>query len=99
VPSGERAELCRGAHAEQNAIAQAAKQGISVKGADMYCTTQPCIICTKIIINAGIKNVYYFEDYKSDDILEEIVSTNKITHFVKIHKSILGTTIEHTIGN
>lgn len=57
VPSGERAELCRGLHAEQNAIIQAANYGASLKGAMLYCTNQPCIICAKMIINAGISEI------------------------------------------
>jgi dCMP deaminase len=63
VPSGERQEICRGLHAEQNAILQAAYHGVSIKGAVMYCTTQPCITCAKMIINAGIVKIYYLEDY------------------------------------
>lgn len=63
IPSGERHELCRAAHAEQNAIAQAAEYGISVKGATMYVTHQPCVMCAKIIINAGIKRIVYSGDY------------------------------------
>uniref|UniRef100_A0A7C3VBI1 Cytidine deaminase n=1 Tax=Archaeoglobus fulgidus TaxID=2234 RepID=A0A7C3VBI1_ARCFL len=63
VPSGERQELCRGAHAEQNAIIQAAKFGISVDGAILYSTHCPCITCAKIIINAGIRRVVYGRDY------------------------------------
>jgi len=63
VPSGQRHELCRGLHAEQNAIIQAAYHGISIKGATMYCTTSPCVICAKMIINAGIKEVIYEEGY------------------------------------
>lgn len=63
VPSGQRHELCRGLHAEQNAIIQAAYHGISIKGATMYCTTSPCVICAKMIINAGIKEVIYEEEY------------------------------------
>ena len=54
VPSGERHELCRGAHAEQNAIIQAAGSGTSIDGATMYCTDSPCSTCTKMIINSGI---------------------------------------------
>jgi dCMP deaminase len=57
IPSGERHELCRGLHGEQNAFLQAALHGTSLKGATLYCTTQPCIICAKMIINAGIKEV------------------------------------------
>ncbi len=57
IPSGERHELCRGLHAEQNAFLQAALHGTSLKDAILYSTTQPCIICAKMIINAGIKEV------------------------------------------
>lgn len=57
IPSGERHELCRGLHAEQNAFLQAALYGTSLKGAVLYTTTQPCIICAKMVINAGIKEV------------------------------------------
>jgi dCMP deaminase len=57
IPSGERHELCRGLHAEQNAFLQAALHGTSLKDAVLYSTTQPCLICAKMIINAGIKEV------------------------------------------
>ena len=57
VPSGQRHELCRGLHAEQNALLQAALYGVSSKGSTLYITNQPCIICAKMIINAGIKEV------------------------------------------
>lgn len=63
VPSGERHELCRGIHAEQNAIIQAAYYGVSIKDADIYCTNLPCAICAKLIINAGIQRIYYQEGY------------------------------------
>jgi len=63
VPSGERHELCRGIHAEQNAIIQAAVNGVSVKGGTMYCTNQPCSICAKMIVNAEIKTVYIADAY------------------------------------
>lgn len=63
VPSGERHELCRGLHAEQNAIIQAARHGINISGATLYCTNSPCIICTKMLINAGIRKVVYLEGY------------------------------------
>ncbi|MGM0501241.1 MAG: deoxycytidylate deaminase [Bacillota bacterium] len=59
VPSGERHELCRGLHAEQNAIIQAALHGSSIKNATLYCTHQPCILCTKMIINAGIQRIVF----------------------------------------
>ncbi len=67
VPSGEKHELCRGVHAEQNAIIQAACHGIQVKSSTLYCTNQPCSICAKMIINAGIQIVYYKDGY--DDSL------------------------------
>jgi len=74
VPSGERHELCRGLHAEQNAIIQAALHGVSVNGSTLYCTNHPCIICAKMIINAGIITVVAKADYRdkfAEDILEE----------------------------
>lgn len=63
IPSGERHELCRGLHAEQNAIIQAANLGFSVEGAVLYCTNLPCSICTKMLINISLKEVYYREGY------------------------------------
>ena len=54
IPSGQQHELCRGIHAEQNAIIQAARYGVSIEGSVLYCTTQPCTQCTKMLINAGI---------------------------------------------
>ncbi|MBN1526167.1 MAG: cytidine/deoxycytidylate deaminase family protein [Candidatus Omnitrophica bacterium] len=74
IPSGERHELCRGLHAEQNAFLQAALHGTSVKGASLYSTTQPCIICAKMIINAGINEIVIKGDYPdklSKDLLKE----------------------------
>ncbi len=66
VPSGERHELCRGVHAEQNAIIQAAVNGTSISGAVLYCTTQPCIICSKMLINSEIKTIYVRETYPDE---------------------------------
>lgn len=63
VPSGERHELCRGLHAEQNALLQASLYGISVKEGLLYCTNQPCLICAKMIINAGIKEIMVSDGY------------------------------------
>ena len=63
VPSGQRHELCRGLHAEQNALLQASLYGVSVKDSVLYCTIQPCIICTKMLINAGIKEVVIITGY------------------------------------
>ncbi|HHU43885.1 MAG: cytidine/deoxycytidylate deaminase family protein [Bacillota bacterium] len=70
IPSGTRHELCYAVHAEQNAIIQAAKIGVSLEGATMYCTHQPCAICTKMIINSGIKRVVYKEGYPDEFSLE-----------------------------
>ena len=66
IPSGQRHEICRGLHAEQNVIIQAAVHGISLKGAEIYCTHQPCLICTKMLINCGITKVYFQEAYPDD---------------------------------
>ena len=74
VESGTKQELCRAVHAEQNAIAQAARLGISIEGATLYCTHKPCVTCTKIIVNSGIKRVVYVNDYPdelADKMLEE----------------------------
>ena len=74
VPSGERHELCRALHAEQNAIIQAAVLGQSVDGGSIYITHQPCAICSKMIINAGISRIVVREGYPDDlarDILDE----------------------------
>ncbi len=70
IPSGTRHEICYAVHAEQNAIAQAAKMGISVEGATIYVTHQPCAICCKMIINAGIKKVIYKHGYPDEFSLE-----------------------------
>jgi dCMP deaminase len=72
VPSGERHELCRGLHAEQNSIIQAALHGVSVKDATLYCTNHPCVICAKMIINAGVAKVIFREGY-SDQLSEEML--------------------------
>lgn len=74
IPSGERHELCRGLHAEQNVIIQAAYHGIPINGSILYCTNKPCVICTKMIINAGIVGIYYedgYDDSLADQMLKE----------------------------
>lgn len=63
IPSGTKQELCYATHAEQNAIIQAARLGVSIDGATLYCTHQPCAICAKMIVNAGIARVVYNEGY------------------------------------
>lgn len=77
VPSGERHELCRGLHAEQNAIIQAARHGVNIDGSTLYCTTMPCIICTKMLINAGIRRIV-FEDGYADELAREMVAETGI---------------------
>ena len=76
IPSGERHELCRALHAEQNAIIQAAKIGVSTQGATMYVTLQPCVICAKMAINAGIKKIVYKGDYPDELSLNMLNEAN-----------------------
>jgi dCMP deaminase len=77
VPSGERHELCRGVHAEQNAIIQAAGFGVSVKGATMYITNFPCSVCAKIILNAQISEVVYESEYE-DALATQLLTEGNI---------------------
>ncbi len=70
IPSGQRAELCRAVHAEQNAMIQAARHGVSVEGGTLYVTTQPCVLCTKLAINAGIRRIVYRGEYPDELSLE-----------------------------
>jgi dCMP deaminase len=76
VPSGERHELCRGIHAEQNAIIQAAYHGASIRGATLFCTNLPCSICAKMIINAGIVKIYYHDGYADAMSLEMLAEAD-----------------------
>ncbi len=77
VPHGERHELCRGLHAEQNAIIQAALFGVSIKNSTIYSTHYPCSICAKMLINADIKEIVYDKDYE-DDLAKQILSESNI---------------------
>ena len=77
IPSGERHELCRGLHAEQNAIIQAAYHGVSVKDSVLFCTNLPCVICLKMIINAGIKKVVYKDGY-ADELSRKMIEESGI---------------------
>ncbi|MBI1987086.1 MAG: dCMP deaminase family protein [Nitrospinae bacterium] len=72
VPSGQRHELCRALHAEQNAILQAALHGVSVKGAVLYCTHHPCSLCAKMLVNAGVTKIIYEKGYP-DPLASEIL--------------------------
>ncbi len=73
IASGTKHEICYATHAEQNAIIQAAKLGVSIDGATLYCTHQPCVICAKMIINSGIKRIVYREGYP-DEFSREIMN-------------------------
>ena len=66
VPSGERQELCRALHAEQNAIIQAAVHGVKLENVTAYCTTMPCVTCAKMLINADVKRIVYEADYPDE---------------------------------
>ncbi len=77
VPSGERHELCRGLHAEQNAIIQAAVHGVSIKGATIYVTNHPCVVCAKMLINAEIEEIVYAEGYP-DELAELMLLESNI---------------------
>lgn len=77
VPSGERHELCRGLHAEQNAIIQAAVHGVKIEGSTLYCTYQPCVICAKMMINAGVKRLVYAGGYP-DKLAAQMLKDSKI---------------------
>jgi dCMP deaminase len=77
VPTGEKHELCRGVHAEQNAIIQAAVFGTSIKDGKIYTTNRPCVVCTKLLINANISEIIYDEDY-IDELAQEILSHSKV---------------------
>ncbi|MEG0476306.1 MAG: cytidine/deoxycytidylate deaminase family protein [Raoultibacter sp.] len=78
VPSGQRHEICRGLHAEQNAIIQAARYGTNIEGASIYITTQPCIVCAKMIINAGITEIVYQNPYP-DELSQDMLAESGIT--------------------
>jgi len=77
IPSGEQLTKCFGSHAEENLIVQAARVGVSIKDGSLYCTNKPCSICSKMIINAGIKEIYYIEGY-NDPIADELLNESSI---------------------
>ena len=89
VPSGERHELCRGLHAEQNAIIQAAIYGVSIEGAALYCTHFPCSLCAKMLINAGISHLAVGSDYPdplSKELLQEAGIEIRLITDISNHK-------------
>jgi len=77
IPSGQRHELCRGLHAEQNVLLQAALYGVSTKGSTLYITNQPCVICAKMLINAGIKEIVISDGYP-DSLARDFLKQAKI---------------------
>jgi len=77
IPKGQRHELCRGLHAEQNAIIQAAVFGVSIKGATIYTTHFPCSVCMKMLVNAEIKEIVYLNDYP-DELAKKILEESNI---------------------
>ena len=77
IPSGQQHELCRGVHAEQNAIIQAARYGVHTDGSILYCNTQPCAQCTKMLLNAGVKEIVFREGYP-DGLALELLRESKI---------------------
>lgn len=83
IPSGERDELCRGVHAEQNAIIQSALYGVSIKDSMLFCTTLPCSICAKMIINAEIKEVIYSQNYNNELTLKLFEESGVKLKYVK----------------
>lgn len=91
IPSGERAEICRAIHAEQNAIIQAAKHGVSIDNSTIYITSSPCNICAKMLINAGIKEIIFQEKYpdKMAHILlssagYDLIEKDKLSRYRKV---------------
>jgi len=80
IPSGERHELCRGVHAEQNAIIQAAVHGVSIRNSELYCTNQPCSICAKMLINAEVKTIIVANTY-DDELAKTMLEQASINVF------------------
>ena len=87
IPSGQRHELCRAIHAEQNAIIQAATSGISIEGGILYSTTFPCILCAKMLINAGVREIYFAEGYPDDLSRQMLDEAGVQVHYLVLTKS------------
>lgn len=94
IPSGERLEISRALHAEQNALVQAARHGIDVRGSTLYCTNEPCFTCAKMLINAGITQVIYLEEYPdrfSRDMLRQAgVRSIKFEDLIRASEDLKG---------
>ncbi|NLA58707.1 MAG: cytidine deaminase [Firmicutes bacterium] len=93
IPSGQHQEICRGIHAEQNAIIQAALHGVSTEGATLYCTDQPCSQCTKMLINAGVKEIIYVNDYP-DELALQLLKEAKLPIRKWVSESFLDTPMD-----
>jgi len=93
VPSGQRHELCRALHAEQNAFLQAARHGVSLEGATLYITTQPCSICAKMIVNVGIKKVVFQGDYPDEFALTFLHEAGIELKKIKTNEACEGTSL------
>lgn len=87
IPSGTRQEYCRATHAEQNAIIQAAKRGISILGGTLYVTTYPCSICARMIINCELKRIVYQGDYQDENSKQLLTESGiQIEHFEPVKR-------------
>ncbi len=86
IPSGERHEICRALHAEQNALLQAATYGVKIEGATVYCTTQPCVMCAKMLINVGVKKIYVLESYPDPLALSLLEEANIEIEYFEINE-------------
>ena len=86
IPHGTRYEMCRACHGEENAILQSARYGVSIEGADIYCTHKPCVNCTKMILNSGIKRVFYDIDDLPPDVLQDSLIEQANVEFIKLEE-------------
>lgn len=77
IPSGQRHEICRGLHAEQNAIIQAARYGINISDSVVYVNTQPCVVCAKMLINAGVTEIVYSNPYP-DELSKQLLAESGV---------------------
>ena len=103
IPSGERHELCRGLHAEQNAIIQAAVHGVSIRDATIYVTTHPCIVCSKMLMNSQIKEIVYAQGYPDElaelMLLESSINKRRFELPEAEMQSMLGEPYSQLTGN
>ncbi|MCP4632662.1 MAG: cytidine deaminase [candidate division Zixibacteria bacterium] len=95
IPSGERHELCRAIHAEQNALVQAASFGVSVQGATIYSTTYPCNLCAKMLINSGIKEIVVMHEYPDKMASEMLDKANIAVRVCNVEFSEISSEIKY----